>query len=55
MTYLLIAAFAALLVAGFFLKQEETVAFLKSAWTWVAVVAAGVAQYFGIVDVTSWF
>lgn len=53
MIYLFGLAVLAIVAAGFYFKKEETVSFLKSAWLWGAGVAAGIAQYFGYIDVTS--
>lgn len=47
-------AAVALVAAGFYFKKDETVAVLKSAYTWALAVGAAVAaQFAGYVDFTS--
>lgn len=47
-------AAVALVAAGFYFKKDETVAVLKSAYTWALAVGAAVAaQVGGYVDFTS--
>lgn len=55
MIYLIGLGVIVALAAGLYLKKDETVAFLKSGWTWLAATAGAVTAYFTDIDITSWF
>lgn len=55
MIYLIGLGLVAAVTAGFYFKKDETLAFLKSGWTWLVATGAAVAAYFSDIDISSWF